>query len=543
MTSTGSAAPLRFPMIDPAVAARWRGSGHWPGRLLDSYLDDAAARLPQRTAVVDGANRPTYAQLADRVGTVTAGLRELGVTPGDVVAIQLPNWWEALVAHLAVIRLGAVSNPLMPILREREMRFALTTARSRVLLVPGTFRGFDHATLGARLRDELADLEHVVVVRGSGPLTFDGLDGADTAAAPGREPTDPAVLLYTSGTESDPKGAVHCHETLAAEDLSMIEHLGLTGDDVVWMPSPVAHVTGVLYGFHLATMLATTVVYQDVWDPGVALELVERERCSVTVAATPFLHGVVHHPDRDAHDLSSLRVFACGGADVPPGLVLDATAALDCLVVRVYGSTEIPTATAGHASDPPELRAGTDGRPVGAAELRVVDPDDGRPLPPGEPGLLLARGPELFAGYLGRPSPVDQEGWFPTGDLGSVDDAGFLTVTGRSKDIILRGGENLSAKEIEDLLYAHPDVADVAVVAVPDPVLTERACAVVVPRPGAEVTLESLGAFLGGQGVARQKCPERLEVVGELPRTPTGKVQKFRLREALTAPDRAVGSG
>lgn len=524
---------LTFPTIAPGTAARWRASGHWPGRLRDSWLDEAAAGHPDTVAVVDGATRLTYAELAERVGRLTAGLRALGVTRGDVVSLQLPNWWEALAVHLAVLRLGAVSNPLMPILREREMRFALATARSRVLVTPGVFRGFDHAALGARLRADLDDLEHHVVVRGTGDVRFDELDGPDPTAAPGREPTDPAVLLYTSGTESDPKGAVHCHETLAAEDASMIAHLDLTGADVVWMPSPVTHVTGVLYGFHLATMLATTVVYQDVWDPGAALDLVERERCSVTVAATPFLHGIVHHPDRDAHDLSSLRVFACGGADVPPGLVLEATAALGCLVVRVYGSTEIPTATAGHAADPPGLRAGTDGRVVGAAELRVVD-ETGTGLSSGTPGMLLARGPELFAGYLGRPSPFDDEGWFPTGDLGSLDADGFLTITGRSKDIILRGGENLSAKEIEDLLYAHPDVADVAVVAVPDPVLTERACAVVVPRPGTTVTLESLGAFLLGQGVARQKCPEVLRLVEELPRTPTGKVQKFRLRAALT---------
>ncbi|WP_018335460.1 AMP-binding protein [Actinomycetospora chiangmaiensis] len=524
---------LSFPEPDPDAVARWRASGHWPNRLLDSWLDDAAAAHPARRAVVEGRTRLTYAALADRVARTTAGLRGLGVGRGDVVSLQLPNWWEALVVHLAVLRLGAVSNPLMPILREREMRFALRTARSKVLVVPGVFRGFDHAALGRTLREELDDLAHLVVVRGDGELRFDALDGDDPAAAPGREPTDPAVLLYTSGTESDPKGAVHCHETLAAEDASMIAHLGLTADDVVWMPSPVAHVTGVLYGFHLATMLATTVVYQDVWDPGAALALVERERCSVTVAATPFLHGIVHHPDRDAHDLSSLRVFACGGADVPPGLVLDATAALDCLVVRVYGSTEIPTATAGHASDPPAQRAGTDGRPVGAAELRVVD-ETGTDLPSGTAGMLLARGPEMFAGYLGRPSPFE-DGWFPTGDLGSLDDDGFLTVTGRSKDIILRGGENLSAKEIEDLLYTHPDVADVVVVAVPDPVMTERACAVVVPRPGAEVTLASLGAFLLGQGVARQKCPERLEIVAELPRTPTGKVQKFKVRSALVS--------
>ena len=233
---------LSFPEPDPAAADRWRGSGHWPGRLLDAWVDDAVAAHSGRTAVVDGRTRLTYADLDDHVGRVTAGLRGLGVGRGDVVSLQLPNWWEALVVHLAVLRLGAVSNPLMPILRERELRYALTTARSRVFVTPGVFRGFDHAALAHALQGELDDLEHVVVVRGDGRVRFDALDGDDRAAAPGRTPTDPAVLLYTSGTESDPKGAVHCHETLAAEDASMIAHLGLTSDDVVWMPSPVAHV-------------------------------------------------------------------------------------------------------------------------------------------------------------------------------------------------------------------------------------------------------------------------------------------------------------
>ena len=518
-----------FPTVTPATVERWRD--HWPGRLLDSYLDAAAASSPGRLAVVDGPVRLTYADLAVQVARTTAGLRGLGVGRGDVVSIQLPNWWEALVCHLAVLRLGAVSNLLMPILREREMRFVLASAASRVLVVAARFRGFDHGALAVALREDLPALEHVITVRGARPgaLTLDELDGPDGRPEPDRASTDPAVLLYTSGTESDPKGAVHCHDTLAVEDMSMIEHFGLDGTDVVYAPSPVAHVTGVLYGFHLATILATTVVYQDVWEPGEGLRLVADERCSFAVAATPFLHGLTYHPRLAESDVSSLRAFACGGADVPPGLILDAEERLGCLAVRVYGSTEIPTATAGHARDAPDLRARTDGRPVGAARLRVVD-DDGTVLPAGEGGHLLARGPEMFLGYLGRDSPFDADGWFATGDLGHLDADGFLTVTGRSKDIILRGGENLSAKEVEDLLYHHPDVADVAVVAVPDAVLTERACAVVVPRPGRTVDLPGLGAFLTAQGVARQKCPERLEIVDELPRTPTGKVQKFRLR-------------
>jgi len=516
-----------FPRSPAAVRERWTTAGAWDGVLLDAWVDAAD---PARLAVVDGRVRLTYAELADRVVRCTAGLRRLGVRPGDVVAQQLPNWWEALVVHLATIRLGAVSNPLMPILRDAEMRFALRSGGARVLVVPGVFRGFDHAALAERLRPDCPALEHVVVARGGG--FADLLATAEGGhAEPGRTSGDPVCLLYTSGTESDPKGAVHSHDTLGHEDRSMVAHLQLTAEDVVLSASPVAHVTGVLYGFHLASLLGTAVVFCDVWSPERGWALIGEEGCSVTVAATPFLHGLTHSPARPTS--STLRVFGCGGADVPPELVREATRELDCTVVRVYGSTEIPTVTAGHADDPADLRADTDGRVVGLGELRVVD-DEEREVPAGTVGHLRARAPEMFLGYHGLDRQVvDAEGWFATGDLGRVDAAGYLTVTGRSKDLILRGGENISAKEVEDHLYRHPDVADVAVVAVPDPVLTERGCAVVVPRPGATVTLESLTAFLDGLGIARQKYPESLVVVDGLPRTPTGKVQKNLLRAAV----------
>ncbi|WP_242623358.1 AMP-binding protein [Pseudonocardia sediminis] len=488
----------RFPTVDDARRRRYRDTGLWSTDLLDAHVETVAARDPDRVAVVDGDRRMTYAELQEQVVRIAAGLRRLGVGRGEVVSSQLPNRWEALALHLAVIRIGAVSNPLMPILREREMRFALGSSGARVLVVAAEFRGFDHGALAVRLRDELPDLAHVVTVRGErdGATTFDDLtaDPDGGHAEPGRTADDPVVLLYTSGTESDPKGAVHSHATLDHEVRSVVTHFGLTGDDVMFMPSPIAHITGVLYGFHLSALLGTTVVYQDVWEPGRGLDLIERHRISFVVAATPFLHGITYHPDREKHDVSSLRVFACGGADVPPDLIRDAERLLGCPGVRVYGSTEIPTLTMGHADDTADLRATTDGRVVGVAELKVLD-DDGAPVGPGTVGNLHARGAEAFLGYLGRPRPTessaggtsivtDDEGWIDTGDRGSVDAGDYLTVTGRSKDIILRGGENISAKEVEDLLYAHPDVADVAVVAVPDPRLTEKACAVVVPRPG-----------------------------------------------------------
>jgi cyclohexanecarboxylate-CoA ligase len=510
--------------------------GIWDDRVLDSWLAASARSSPDLAAVVDAEVRLSYAELLDRVARAAAGLRELGIGRGDVVSFQLPNWWETLTLHLAAIRIGAVSNPLMPILRARELRFMLHTAKTKVLVVAGTFRGYDHAALGVRLKAELPALEHVVVVRGDRPdaLAFaDLLSSAEGGEPdPDRMPDDPVVLLYTSGTESDPKGVVHSHNTLGYENRSIIRHFGLSGDDVIFTPSPLAHITGVLYGMHLAPMLSTTVVYQDVWEPGRALRLIEAERCSFVVAATPFLHGLAYHEKLAEHDVSSLRIFACGGADVAPGLIRSATDRIGCCAVRVYGSTEFPTLTAGSPADALGKLADTDGRAIGTAEALVLD-DNGKQAATGVVGNLLARGPEAFLGYLGRPAQAsfDEDGWFDTGDKARIDNQGYVQIAGRSKDIIVRGGENLSCKEIEDLLFGHPDVVEVAIVAMSDPVLVERACACVVARPGAALQLDDLVSHLDQLGVAKQKYPERLELVAELPKTPTGKIQKFRLRE------------
>ncbi len=534
-----------FPPVSAWARRAYGDAGLWDGRLLDTYLDDAAAATPDRLAVVDTETRLTYTELRDRVSRIASGLRGLGVGRGDVVAMQLPNWWEALAVHFAVLRLGAVSNPVMPILRERDTSYVLEQGGAKVLVSAAEYRGFDHGALALRLSEQLPALEHVVTVRGRqvGALDFDELWQAATAgpAEPGRSADDPVVLLYTSGTEAKPKGAVHSHNTLGYENRTMIDLYRLSAADVVWAPSPIAHITGVLFAFHLPVMLGAAVVLQDVWNAERGLALIEAERCSFVVAATPFLHGITYSPEQPRTDTSSLRVFVCGGADVPPALIRDAGEALGVRAMRLYGSTEIPTVTSTPAEAALELRATTDGRAIADAGVRIVG-DDGQAAPVGEVGLVVARGAEAMLGYLGAAvQPFDAEGWLDTGDLGRMDVEGYVQIVGRRKDIILRGGENISAKEVEDLLYGHPGIADVAVVAVPDPRLTERACAVVVPRPGATVDLAGIVAFLETQSIARQKFPERLEIVDELPRTPTGKVQKFRLRQL--AADRTAARG
>jgi cyclohexanecarboxylate-CoA ligase len=539
----------------PAVRRdRSRRAGHWRDVLIDSHVAAAARESPDAVAVIDGAARITYRDVASLVQAVAASLAGLGVSRGEAVSWQLPNWHEALILHHAILRLGAVSNPIIPIYRQREVGYILRQARSRVVVVPEAFRGFSYPAMLAELRPGLPDLRHVVVARpavrrapppgessaaarGTGALSFADLLRGDPGAVPAvtRDADDPMLLMFTSGTTADPKGVVHTHNTLDYECRSIIEVYGLRADDVVFMPSPVTHITGLLYGLQLPAMLGTRVVLQDVWDPTGALRLIEAERCSFTVAATPFLHGLVHHPELASFDVSSMRVFACGGADVPPALIRQAGERLGATATRVYGSTEFPTLSTSPPGAPEDKRAGTDGRAIGAAEYRVVG-DSGADLPAGQAGELLVRGPELFPGYL---AATDNEGaftaggWFCTGDLAVADADGYVSIQGRKKDIILRGGENISATEVENLLFEHPAVREVAIVAMPDPVLTERACAFIVPEPGARPTLADLAEYLTAKQLARQKLPERVEIVAELPKTQSGKVQKFRLRELI----------
>jgi cyclohexanecarboxylate-CoA ligase len=479
----------------------------------------------------------TYSQLDAEVDHVAAMLAGLGIGQGDVVSVQLPNWLEASLTFFATIRLGAISNPIPANYRGHELEFIVRQARSRVVVIPDLFRRFDYQGMIEGLRERIPDLQHVLVVGDPrhGCLSFEQelASAPSTATVPTRAADDLALLLYTSGTEANPKGVLHSHNSLLYECQSIIDLYELTSADAVFMPSPLTHITGLLYGVILPTMLETKVVLQDIWNAEVALELIEHERLSFCVGATPFLHGLVNSPARGRHNVSSFRVFGCGGADVPPLLIRAAHEQLGIVASRLYGSSECPTVTGTQIHAPIECHADTDGRAIGSAELRIVD-DAGNPLPPGVCGDLMVRGPELFLGYL-DPSLNDREftsdGWFRTGDRAAADEAGYIRIAGRAKDIIVRGGENLSAKEIEDILYENPDVVEVAVVGDPDPRLQERLCVFVVART--TLTLDDLVTFMRSRQVANQKLPERLVLVDELPKTASGKIQKFRLRDQL----------
>jgi len=499
-----------------------------------------AAAHAEKTALVDDRVRLTYAELGRLAERVAAGLAARGVRPGEVVSSVLPNRAEAAVLFHAAHRLGAVLNPIVPIYGAREIRFILRQAESAAVVVPGRFRGVDFPALVARVRPDVPSLRDVLVV--------DELEALPQADRPGGEGPDPnrvAVILYTSGTTAEPKGVLHSATTLAAECHATIGHHRLGADDVLVMPSPVSHISGLLYGILLPAVLGATSVLMEVWDPERFCALVERERGTFSAGATPFLQGVVDLPHLDRFDLRSLRLFPCGGADVPPALIRGAIRRLGVRSGRGYGSTEFPSITSSAGPDVPEAkRAETDGAVIPPGEIELRDAG-GRAVATGREGEIWARGPELFLGY--RDARLDAEAFderrfFRTGDLGVLDADGYLTVTGRVKDIIVRGGEKFSAKEVEDLLFEHPKVRSVALVPMPDARLGERACAFVVPADERDPpTLPELVRFLEGLELSRRKLPERLELVDALPATASGKVQKHVLRERIAARLRREG--
>jgi acyl-CoA synthetase (AMP-forming)/AMP-acid ligase II len=523
-------------LLPDEIAAEYRSQGYWGPETLPARLDQVCRKAWAGDVFVDGERRVTFGEAAALIERLAGHLVARDVRGGDVVSWQLPNWWEAAIVHHAALRIGAIPNPLNQIFRARELSFVLAEARPGVLVVPQSFRGFDHASVATRLAAEIGF--EVIVARGSAPgaTSLDELLAEPAAALPWEgDPSLPALLLYTSGTTSDPKGVLHSHETLLYEITSLATVHAITSADRYLGGSPVTHIAGLVYGLLMPFVLGTQTLLMERWDTGTALRLIERERATFQTGTPTFLQTLATHPDLARTDRSSFRLFSTGGAHIDTEMVRQAERAIGCTVKRAYGSTEAPTLSATSFEDRVEVRLGTDGRPIPPAEVRIVGVDDAV-LSAGLSGEIWARSPEIFLGY--RNPALDENafapgGWFRTGDLGVVDSEGYLRVTGRVSDVIIRGGENISAREIEDLLASHPAVAAVAVVGLPDEVLGERACAVVVLQPDATLSFEEMQAWLSSREIARQKIPERLEIRAALPHTASGKVAKAALREEL----------
>ena len=538
--------------LTPEMVGVYTQRGRWSHRLLHDYLWQYAEERPEHTAVVGPARGGTgqvrlcYKALRGEVEELARALVALELGPGDIVSVQLPNWYEFLVATLAVSRIGAVLNGVTPVYRQHELRFILGRTASKVFIIPSRFRDFDYVEMISELRSDLPALRHIVVVDERAPremLSFDqllglGRDGALSKVSPGPGSANDLVqVAFTSGTTGEPKGVMHTHNTLLATVRAVIDHIGIRPEQVNLVISPVGHQTGFLWGLLVTLMTGGTCIFQDRWDPAVAVEMISREGVTTIAGATPFLRDLTYAPNLAPEKVKTLQTFITAGAPIPSVVAQDAVTRLGCKVHSAWGMTEYGIGTAVGEGDPEEKAATSDGRPVPGAEIRVVD-EQGRPAAPSQEGDLQIRGPGLFAGYYKRPDLTENsfspDGFLRTGDRAREDREGFIRLMGRTKDIIIRGGEKISVAEIEEMLYAHPKIKDVAIVAMPHERLGEQACAFVVLKGEVGgLNLGELTDFLLRKQIAKQKLPERLQVIPELPRTVTGKVQKFKLREEI----------
>lgn len=533
----GSARPPWHWLQTPAPHhRRFAGSGCWIDRTVGELARDLAMVEPDTVVFPGDPAQPTYAALASEGEALAVSLVELGLRPGDVVSFQTPNWIEAAVINLACAMAGFVINPIVPIYRDAEVRQMLADCGAKAFFFAESFRGYDFAAMVERIRGVLPMLRHAVPVRGAG-------GGYEALVAGGRgrrldtprvNPGSVKMVLYTSGTTGRPKGVLHDHNTLARAVFAGATHWGIEPGDAMLMPSPVTHVSGYANGLEKPFLVGTRTVLMENWNADEALALIERHQIRGTVAATPFLQELVTRARAAGTTLPSLKFFACGGAAIPPEIIRGANAHFGRSVAfRVFGASEVPLVTLGYPRDA-ERAATTDGAIIDY-DVRVVD-DDGHDVPAGGEGELLARGPAMFLGYADEGQTheaIDEQGYFRTGDIGTVSTDGALLVTGRKKDLIIRGGENISAKEIEDVLHRHPMVAEASVVAMPHNRLGEGVCAFVIARPGAAPDFDTLVAFVAASGLAPQKRPERIEFVAELPRTASGKIRKDLLRDTI----------
>jgi cyclohexanecarboxylate-CoA ligase len=533
--------------ITEDMIREYEGKGHWVNKTICDYLDIAVSRYPDKEVIVDPHRRITYGELSSMVDRLALAFLELGVQPGEIVSFQLPNWYQFVVIHFALTRIGAVSNPLIPIYRHREIGFMLKLCESRIMIIPSQFRGFDYTEMMRELMPDLPSLRDIFVIgedipKGMKPFQELMETPWEKKRDPGTlneieiDPNDVTEIIFTSGTTGEPKGVMHTHNTLIYPLIRTIERVKFGPEDVVLMASTFAHQTGFLYGVRLPTMIGGRGVYMDVWEAEKAVELIEKEGVTFNMGATPFLSDLAYAPNISEHDISSLRLFICGGAAIPRKLVVDAKKILNCSISAGWGQTENALVTLNNLDDPDEKIYGTDGSVIEGMEVLVTDENDNQ-LPPGQEGELLCRGPAHFVGYYKRRQMTEdnftRDGWFKTGDRATMDEDGFISIAGRSKDIIIRGGENIPIVEVENILHTHPKIKEVAIVAMPDKRMQEKACAYVIPQEGESLTFQEMIDFLAEHKMAKQYYPERLEVIDQFPMTPSGKVQKYVLRKMI----------
>ncbi|MCU1636474.1 MAG: cyclohexanecarboxylate--CoA ligase [Cryobacterium sp.] len=542
-------------------AKRWRAEGLWENRTLRSLLTEAAQKHPDRTALVgysdDGdSRRMNYRELDVAAHHVSASLDSLGVGQGDGVVVMLPNWVDYAAFVFGINELGAVYAGV-PVAYGRQQALAiLRRSKARVLIIPRSYRRSEHLKLSRELREDLPSLEHVIVVDKDGSDLLHGerlwssFDGVPAKELPAPDPANICYLGFTSGTTGEPKGAMHSHETLLYSVRQQANHIGQRafGDPAIHLvASPIGHHTGFVWGVMLTTLLAGTGVYVDRWNAQMGVNVIRREGVTCFFGAPTFLQDMMR--TNLANDPECpLECLVIAGSPVPRNLPVQAGKALGAYVAPAWGMTECSIVSSCTPNEPDTILR-TDGSVFAGSEARIVD-QDGHDVPTGEVGNLIVRGPGVMFGYFNRPDATEesfQDGiWFRTGDTASLDEHGWISLRGRTKDIIIRGGENIPVTEVESLIFDHPDVVQAALVGMPDTRLGERIGVVLVIKEGTDLTLDSLSAYLLERGLSRHYLPEEIIRLDEMPMTPSGKIKKAELRDMIVAdkqggPDGAAG--
>ncbi|MCS0717089.1 medium-chain fatty-acid--CoA ligase [Escherichia coli] len=523
--------------------AAYRQQGLWGDASLADYWQQTARAMPDKIAVVDNHGATyTYSALDHAASCLANWMLAKGIESGDRIAFQLPGWCEFTVIYLACLKIGAVSVPLLPSWREAELVWVLNKCQAKMFFAPTLFKQTRPVDLILPLQNQLPQLQQIVGVDKLAPATSSLslsqiiADNIPLTTAITTHGDELAAVLFTSGTEGLPKGVMLTHNNILASERAYCARLNLTWLDVFMMPAPLGHATGFLHGVTAPFLIGARSVLLDIFTPDACLALLEQQRCTCMLGATPFVYDLLNLLEKQPADLSALRFFLCGGTTIPKKVARECQQ-LGIKLLSVYGSTESSPHAVVNLDDPLSRFMHTDGYAAAGVEIKVVN-DARKTLPPGCEGEEASRGPNVFMGYFGEPEltarALDEEGWYYSGDLCRMDEAGYIKITGRKKDIIVRGGENISSREVEDILLQHPKIHDACVVAMPDERLGERSCAyVVLKAPHHSLSLEEVVAFFSRKRVAKYKYPEHIVVIEKLPRTASGKIQKFLLRKDI----------
>lgn len=523
--------------------AAYRQQGLWGDASLADYWQQTARAMPDKIAVVDnhGASY-TYSALDHAASCLANWMLAKGIESGDRIAFQLPGWCEFTVIYLACLKIGAVSVPLLPSWREAELVWVLNKCQAKMFFAPTLFKQTRPVDLILPLQNQLPQLQQIVGVDKLAPATSSLslsqiiADNTSLTTAITTHGDELAAVLFTSGTEGLPKGVMLTHNNILASERAYCARLNLALQDVFMMPAPLGHATGFLHGVTAPFLIGARSVLLDIFTPDACLALLEQQRCTCMLGATPFVYDLLNVLEKQPADLSALRFFLCGGTTIPKKVARECQQR-GIKLLSVYGSTESSPHAVVNLDDPLSRFMHTDGYAAAGVEIKVVD-DARKTLPPGCEGEEASRGPNVFMGYFDEPEltarALDEEGWYYSGDLCRMDEAGYIKITGRKKDIIVRGGENISSREVEDILLQHPKIHDACVVAMSDERLGERSCAyVVLKAPHHSLSLEEVVAFFSRKRVAKYKYPEHIVVIEKLPRTTSGKIQKFLLRKDI----------